>query len=394
MHLINTTTLELEYFIGDCYLPYAILSHTWGAGEVTFADFSGKQPEAYENKAGFEKIRRTCLQAKGDGLQYAWVDTCCINKDSSAKLSEAINSMYKWYENAAVCYAFIADFQEPYDISQLFHCRWFSRGWTLQELLAPKEVVFYGQNWALMGTKEEMPRILEIITAVPEEVLSGTTALDTVSVAAPMSWAAHRETTRVEDMAYCLMGIFDVNMPLLYGEGRKAFLRLQSEILSQTQDDSLFAWSADKALAKRFPYRGLFASSPSEFAMCGDLKLKHWDLDTERATTIFGNGRISLNCGMATDDSLNCGQVTRDSFHRRPELIGQRRLVTIKCHRKSDPLAIEVARIGFRTYVRSSPSSRIPVSTVGLDEHILIEKFAERKELLASGDPQRVVLFT
>ncbi|KAI0167264.1 heterokaryon incompatibility protein-domain-containing protein [Pestalotiopsis sp. NC0098] len=271
MHLINTATLELEYFIAGCPLPYAILSHTWDTDEVTFADLSGKRPEEYEKKAGFDKIRRTCLQAKEDGLQYAWVDTCCINKDSSAELSEAINSMYKWYEKAAICYAYISDSQEPHHTLQFPNSRWFSRGWTLQELLAPKEVVFYGEEWTLIGTKGTMLETLEQITGVPAEILSATKALDTVSVAARMSWAACRETTRVEDMAYCLLGIFDVNMPLLYGEGSKAFLRLQSEIMSQTQDDSLFAWCADQESATRFPYHRSSAGVQAEVGHNGRL---------------------------------------------------------------------------------------------------------------------------
>lgn len=366
MHLINTTTLKLEYFIGGCHLPYAILSHTWETDEVTFADFSGKQPEEYENKAGFDKIRRTCLQAKEDGFKYAWVDTCCINKDSSAELSEAINSMYMWYNKAAVCYAYITDFQRPHDITKLRGCRWFSRGWTLQELLAPGKIIFYGEEWTLIGTKGTMLETLQQVTGVPAEILSATKALDTVSVAARMSWAAYRETTRVEDMAYCLLGIFDVNMPLLYGEGSKAFLRLQSEIMSQTQDDSLFAWCADQESATRFPYRGLFASSPKEFADCGGIK--HFGVDTDSATTVFGNGRISLNCGLETRD--------------------RQTLVAIKCYREKivNPLAIRVSRIGIRTYLRSNPSSLFPVSMQPFDQDVVIEKFAERKELLASDD--------
>lgn len=366
MHLINTTTLELEYFIGGCPLPYAILSHTWDTDEVTFADISGKQPETYETKAGFDKIRRTCLQAKKDGFKYAWVDTCCINKDSSAELSEAINSMYMWYNKAAVCYAYLTDFRRTLDITKLRGCRWFSRGWTLQELLAPRKIIFYGKEWTFIGAKETLPKTLQQITGIPAEILSATKALGTVSVAARMSWAAHRETTRVEDMAYCLLGIFDVNMPLLYGEGSKAFLRLQSEIMSQTQDDSLFAWCADQESATRFPYRGLFASSPKEFADCGGIK--HFGVDTDSATTVFGNGRISLNCGL--------------------EDRADRTLVAIKCYREKivNPLAIEVSRIGIRTYLRSNPSNLIPVSMRPFNQDIIIEKFAQKMELLAIDD--------
>lgn len=366
MHLINTTTHKLEHFIGGSTQPYAILSHTWDTDEVTFADLHGKRPEVYANKAGFDKIQRTCAQAKEDGLQYAWVDTCCINNDSSAELSEAINSMCKWYKEAAVCYAYVADFREPKEISQLRSCRWFYRGWTLQELLAPKKIIFYGAEWTLIGTKGTMLETLQRITGVPAEILSATKSLDTVSVAARMSWAANRRTTRVEDIAYCLLGLFDVHMPLLYGEGTKAFLRLQDEIMRQTKDESLFAWCADNDSAAHFPYRGLYASSPAEFADCGDMK--HFSVDRENATTVLGNGQISLNCSLKTK--------------------GPQTLVAIKCYRQSaaTPLAIEVSRIGERTYLRSNPSKIFPVKMPPFVQDIIFERYAERQRPLAAKD--------
>lgn len=253
MWLINTSTLSLKSFIGKPP-PYAILSHTWlpDDPEVTFADFQNENKTIRDKKAGFQKIRLTCEQAKREGIDYAWVDTCCINKDSSAELSEAINSMFKWYGSAAICYAYLEDFlYEDFlngntaGLSTLKSCRWFSRGWTLQELVAPKEVVFFApraEGWVEIGRKESLCESLEQITHIPREILLQQKPLDDFSVATRMSWAAGRRTTREEDVAYCLLGLFNVNMPLLYGEGTAAFIRLQEEILRGERDDSLFAW--------------------------------------------------------------------------------------------------------------------------------------------------------
>lgn len=246
MWLIDTETFRLESFQGGSP-RYAVLSHTWGPDEVTFADFHDQHKTTRDKKAGYHKIKLTCEQARKDGIKYAWIDTCRINKESSAELSEAINSMFKWYRLATVCYAYLEDFpqnEESVDLSLLPGCKWFSRGWTLQELLAPRDLMFFvphEESWRDIGRKEALSQVLEQITKIPGEILLKQTALETVSVAARMSWAARRQTTREEDLAYCLMGIFNVNMPLLYGEGSKAFIRLQEEIMRETRDDSLFA---------------------------------------------------------------------------------------------------------------------------------------------------------
>ncbi|OCK96314.1 HET-domain-containing protein, partial [Cenococcum geophilum 1.58] len=242
MRLLNSRTLQLEEFIGDANVPpYAILSHTWGEEEVTLRDMISTAGSLKEKK-GFKKIQNCCSQALADGLHWAWVDTCCIDKTSSAELSEAINSMFRWYSRSKVCYAYLTDV--PYDgfDDSLPKSRWFTRGWTLQELLAPSSVVYYSAEWTRIGDNEDLISVLRNVTRIDEGILSRTKGLDWISVAEKMSWAATRETTRVEDMAYCLLGIFDVNMPLLYGEGERAFQRLQEEILRNSQDQSLFAW--------------------------------------------------------------------------------------------------------------------------------------------------------
>lgn len=198
---------------------------------------------------------------------------CCIDKTSTAELSEAINSMFRWYRKAEICYAYLADVKGTTDLAQ---SRWFTRGWTLQELCAPAVIIFYSSNWQYIGSKFELRERLQHITGIEEEVLT-TGQIYTVSVARRMSWAANRQTTRVEDLAYCLMGIFDVNMPLLYGEGKRSFIRLQEEIMKVSDDHSLFAWGIPAKIRTMQEYlktytvpdsaqlHGLFADSPSDF---------------------------------------------------------------------------------------------------------------------------------
>ncbi|KAF5013655.1 hypothetical protein FDECE_347 [Fusarium decemcellulare] len=280
MRLINTKTLRLQQFVGRTPPPYAILSHTWGNNEVTLQDYTARSHA--KDSSGYQKIVAACRKARSQGLDYAWVDTCCIDKTSSAELGEAINSMYKWYQKAAVCYAFLEDVssghRESSDLSAvrkttdqpttagvgLTNSRWFTRGWTLQELIAPRNVEFYDGDWNFIGEKQNMVPELRTITGIDTFVIQGG-PLEQVSIARRMSWASYRQTSRIEDMAYSLLGLFNVNMPLLYGEGTKAFVRLQEEILRQSDDHTLFAWRAAPSEASKGEVRGLFASSPTEF---------------------------------------------------------------------------------------------------------------------------------
>ena len=360
MYLIDTNTLQLTWFPGETP-PYAILSHTWSSEEVVFADFGNLSK--IETRASFRKIKLTCQQARRDDLGYAWIDTCCIDKESSAELSEAINSMFRWYRDAAICYAYLEDLADSMvlpieDASLIRGCRWFSRGWTLQELLAPRDIVFYGPGWVNIGRKGELVEILEQATGIPRAALTGETRLDQISVADRMNWAARRQTTREEDIAYCLMGIFDVNMPMMYGEGRKAFLRLQEEIVKQTQDDSLFAWRASDKTASAAPYRGLFASSPSEFA--SDVSITPFHTSMAGSTTILGNGRVSLSCAVYSDHVLG-----------------------LKCFRGTDVSAvvgIKVVSAGGNQYLRSNPStlaSKAHIYPAAFDP-VIFERFAEK----------------
>ncbi|KAH7083876.1 hypothetical protein FB567DRAFT_425731, partial [Paraphoma chrysanthemicola] len=169
-------------------------------------------------------------------------DWCCIDKSSSSELSESINSMFQWYQNAEVCYVYLADLATDSDVSRNSLCRWFTRGWTLQELVAPKVVKFYDYKWNAIGTKVGLAHVISSSTSIPSHLLLGRSALSDSSIATRMSWAAQRQTTRLEDLAYCLLGIFEVNMPLIYGEDLRAFRRLQEELIKRNNDLTVFAW--------------------------------------------------------------------------------------------------------------------------------------------------------
>jgi hypothetical protein len=284
----------MRWFNDNEIPPYAILSHTWGEEEVTFDHV--RQGTAHQLK-GYPKVLATCNSAAQNGFEYVWIDTCCINKESSAELSEAINSMFQWYERADYCCAYLQDVmcnspgQEGGKmnhelVDSLSHSRWFTRGWTLQELLAPKEIYFFNEAWEPIGTRTSLSSILSLITSIDQSVLlhqrippddSGLSSLQILlaskSVAKRMSWAARRETTRQEDLAYCMLGLFDVNMPLLYGEGlRKAFYRLQIEILRESTDQSLLAWHVTSLVPVPGSPGGALASHPLNFAKAGNIE--------------------------------------------------------------------------------------------------------------------------
>ncbi|KAI4600037.1 hypothetical protein KJ359_001138 [Pestalotiopsis sp. 9143b] len=273
MRLLDAESLEVVE-VDEFTPPYAILSHRWEDEEISLADLNTPVQDAVLGRRGYLKVKSACDYARhGHGLRYIWIDTCCIDKSSSAELSEAINSMYHWYEESEICFAFLSDVSTIEDIaeeeSELSKSKWFTRGWTLQELLAPKNVIFLSSSWAELGTRAELSRRLSKITSIGEPYLSGEESLTNASIACRMSWASQRVTKRPEDRAYCLLGIFDVNMPLLYGEGLvKAFRRLQEEILKDTTDESIFAWwQKEKRDAGPF---GFLARTPADFAHSAD----------------------------------------------------------------------------------------------------------------------------
>jgi hypothetical protein len=282
MRLLKAETIELVQFLPNQIPPYAILSHTWSSDpdeEVLFSDI-GKE-EAKQKAAYQQKVAPACKKALKRGLDYVWIDTCCIDKTSSAELQEAVNSMFKWYLHSSICFAYLEDVPSEIDESTdseigddlISKSRWFTRGWTLQELVAPGNLIFYSKYWDNLGTRASHANLISNKTKIDETILSESNSrslqsrIPGGSVASRMSWAAFRETTRPEDIAYCLLGIFDVNMPLLYGEGeKKAFHRLQEEILKNSDDQSLLAWTASWSDKDRTgSLRGPLAEHPIEF---------------------------------------------------------------------------------------------------------------------------------
>ncbi|KAH4152831.1 hypothetical protein HBH69_167280 [Parastagonospora nodorum] len=280
--------------------PYMIFSHRWlqaDGGDVTFEEFQSssselkqafkkkgrKEREAKLNELGlrvvaFYKLLQAIEIASIAGAEYIWIDSCCINRANSSELTEALNSMYRYYEKATKCLVYLHDVEwsrtadgekqpvRSYDFSKP---EWFTRGWTLQELIAPKQVSFYNKDWKYFGELAEHAKAIEEVTNVPEMVLKGDIKPNKCSVAQRMSWAANRNTTRDEDMSYSLFGLFDVNLVPMYGEGgTKAFIRLQEAIMSRTNDMSLFAWQSTD---NEEEYRGVLARSPKEFGRAGEL---------------------------------------------------------------------------------------------------------------------------
>jgi ankyrin repeat protein len=287
MRLLDTKTLELGEFEDRAVPDYAILSHRWEVGEVTLQDI---KTDGAKKLQGYGKISNACSVAAAAGFEYVWIDTCCIDKTSSAELSEAINSMYRWYQEAGECYAYLADV--PHNSvnrvtgvtgPEFRESRWFTRGWTLQELIAPLSVIFLDGEWQKFGTKSTLQQEISVITGIPGNFLLGDD-LRHASVAQRMSWASKRETTRTEDLAYCLMGLFGIYMPMLYGEGERAFIRLQEEIMRISDDHSLFAWRSEE------DHGGILAISPAAFADSGNIIPVSPTYGTSNSATLSSRG--------------------------------------------------------------------------------------------------------
>lgn len=298
MRLIQVDTGSFSWFEDPKDVKYAILSHVWDKfpPEQSYQEMVKIQEEVKDQRSGNPdlpscavlarlrpKIRECCKRAREDSIEFVWVDSCCIDKTSSGELTEAINSMFEWYSRAAVCYAFLADVSPeedplgvPSSSSTFRQSKWFKRCWTLQELIAPKALRFFSADWTLINGKHELAVVIEEVTGIDADILLHKRPLQSVSVAKRMFWASGRVATRKEDEAYSLMGIFDVNIPTIYGEGSRAFLRLQEEILRSIPDDSLFVWDSN------FPDTGdkaaeidaclLLAPSPSSFSRSGSVE--------------------------------------------------------------------------------------------------------------------------
>lgn len=357
MRLINTTTGLFEEFIGRNVPKYAILSHTWEEEEVSFTDM---QRDGHQARKGFEKIRMTCKLAADAGIHYAWVDTCCIDKSSSAELTEAINSMYRWYQRSAICYAYLSDLS-PSDAlhTALPSCRWFTRGWTLQELIAPSEMRFFDRSWIDRGSKEGLSIMLSEITGIATKVLRHERPLSSIAVAQRMSWAAKRETTRIEDRSYSLLGLFGVHMPMIYGEEERAFRRLQEQIIKSTLDMTIFAWKMPehtKPLGCPGTHYicGLLASSPDDFWDSGHMISIPSTSSNEFS---LSNKGIRSHTRCRNSEAKLGGSALPLGFVFRPESL-------TNPNPDGHTMSIRITRCGFDQFVRQDPWSLLAGITV------------------------------
>ncbi|KAI1121429.1 heterokaryon incompatibility protein-domain-containing protein [Nemania abortiva] len=338
MRLLKTGQYKLieANDIPDPFPQYAILSHTWISpkDEITYQDFKQRKGDIENDifkQKGWAKLQRYCDRAAKDGWDWAWMDTCCIDKTNPADTQEAINAMFRWYQNAGVCYAYLEDvdaspsithgsFPMDLDLDDIagkdnvanptsFHhmalkaflvkAKWFTRGWTLQELLAPPYLVFVDRAWRRIGTRESWADEIKTASRIEARHLTSFNPMDfeSCSIAMRLSWASRRETTVEEDETYSLLGLFGISLPLIYGEGRlRAFYRLQRELITVYNDPSIFAWKAPQQ-NKRFvgthwkghnPEGGILAPSIREF----------WDASSIGFFGLYGDSFSMTNRGL------------------------------------------------------------------------------------------------
>lgn len=392
MRLINTHTKRFEEFAGEIP-PYSILSHTWDTYEIPFRDFY--TPHVHEEyPRASQKINDTCDRALEDELDYVWIDSCCIDKSSSAELSEAINSMYSWYSKAQTCYVYLCDYDAragnnsdfiPEDFEK---CRWLTRGWTLQEMLAPQDVHFYDKTWSYFGTRKELASTLSSITRVPTEVLDGSKEVEEFCVAQRMAWAARRQTTREEDMAYCLFGLFQINAPLLYGEGGvRAFERLQEEIIKKTNDLTIFAWMnpgprMNGVTSILAPHPRYFSRSQyirPQNPIGGNPEFKVTNKGLKIKTVIYrSNGKIfmPLNCFIGRDVnrmiSITLTSGKDGVFFRNTDFRG----LPVPLHSEESEELIYIAMDTKEAFLKRTIALEIPLTTGGF-EFVQVEAWVD-----------------
>jgi len=299
LHRSSHGNLTFTDNLHDSIPAYAILSHTWGndEDEVTFRDM---EDGSGLGKKGYEKIKFCGEQAARDGLQYFWVDTCAIDKRDNVELTEAINSMFRWYQNAAKCYVYLADVQAK-GADQIAwetafrRSRWFSRGWTLQELIAPSSIEFFSDDYQRLGDKHTLQRQICEITGLPRRALHRGVVSE-FTVEERMLWAKNRTTKRGEDMAYCLMGILDISMPANYGEGEaRAIARLKRELAIQSNVEA--ALPQHEQYRTPFSLQGVpkvnkFIDRPSEMDDLEQALLPHSSSERQRIFVLCGLGGI------------------------------------------------------------------------------------------------------
>jgi len=358
IRLLNTSTLEMEkFFITRDRPRYVILSHRWEKSEADLHLFEKEKYNlTHECPPGVVKIREFCARANNAGYDWCWADTCCIDKTNSAELSEAINSMWEWYREAQACYVYLTDVDNrsipdaPQTspiatglASNLRRSAWFSRGWTLQELLAPKVVIFFDFRWNFLGFRDEelFGQVLSEITHIDRKCFGDIAKLNQALIAEKMSWMSTRRTSRLEDLAYCMLGIFDVNMPLIYGEGLKAFTRLQLEIVAKYDDESIFLWQSEDHKGAH----GLLASHPSSFAWLHESQVK-----LARKTWLQRQPYRMTNRGLELEifDSISVKSMAKVEIPLNIVVIGKGcAILSLECLKDSTYVRIDCGKLGY-----------------------------------------------
>ncbi|KAI0123333.1 heterokaryon incompatibility protein-domain-containing protein [Xylariales sp. AK1849] len=421
MRLINVNNLQLEVHYPPNLPPYAILSHTWGKDdeEVTLqqwptafkqhdaacphcdkcrADWAEKS-RAIQRKPGYIKIVQACHHAKTDGLTYLWVDTNCIDKTNSAELSESITSMYQWYQESEVCYAYLADVTAPAGAGQnpgtqggwftqhegdsgrytgndtwlqFEKSRWWTRGWTLQELIAPDKVKFVSQDWTWLGDKDSLADWISGFTAIHKTALVDRDTVPSFSIAQRMSWAASRQTSRIEDIAYCLLGIFNISMGAIYGEGEDAFQRLQREIVKISEDHSILAW---ESVDQEHVHTTAFAPEPFAFRNCGsivrDNQIVRWPYSITNLGVYIRIPLILTSANNILLAGLNCSSDVSPGY---------------SVARRQHQIWVPLRGIGNNRYTRS----HVPLSTILLANAYVSAEIYEVREIYITTDSRDI----
>ncbi|TFK43964.1 hypothetical protein BDQ12DRAFT_752979 [Crucibulum laeve] len=315
-------TLDRHRAIDDMVketIRYAIFSHRWlNEGEPSYHQMTAKRYmlKSLQLGLGYKKLKAFCREAEAYGLQFAWSDTCCIDKTSSSELDESIRSMFRWYRNSTICIAYLAASQ---NVETLAEDVWFTRGWTLQELLAPLRIKFYGKDWARLTEAANDLEHIEILQQIEKATTISIPFLQyhqfepgPINIAERMGWAANRTTSRGEDSAYCLMGIFGVSLSPAYGEGAdQAFFRLTEAIIQVSNNPDILNWAGSPAYTSH-PTR-MLPSSPARYLGRPKLQVIH----SPQSLMLTNRGLqlllLVINAQISKDSSTKAGHANTDS---------------------------------------------------------------------------------
>ncbi|KAI4701141.1 hypothetical protein J4E89_010717 [Alternaria sp. Ai002NY15] len=336
MRLLRLDSKGLKWVLHDFprEVPfYAILSHTWGHDddEVKFEDIQhGQRGKDDTSKPGYEKLRFCQERVEKDGLIYFWIDTCCINKSDSRELQQSLASMFYWYQRAARCYVHLSDVSSDNFTGEsgfvgkgaFSKSKWFKRGWTLQELIAPSSVRFYTKQGGFLGDKNELADTISIVTRIPISALKGS-ELSRFSKKERMSWTQGRITTVPEDAAYCLIGIFDVELPMLYADGnyerrKKKAQRMLKKAIAEAENDADHERLHDVAQIGGASWGDLIALEEK------DLKRLDLDLEQYQQWLLFEFPKLQKECeGLDWSDGLpHLSKYTRERMKKLLEKYG------------------------------------------------------------------------